>query len=45
MGEYRHNSENKGRLIIPVKFRDELGSSFCLTRRLDHCVFGYPLKE
>jgi len=45
MGEYQHTIDEKGRLIIPVKFRDELGSTFVLTRGLDHCVFGYPLEE
>ncbi|MFC7392452.1 division/cell wall cluster transcriptional repressor MraZ [Scopulibacillus cellulosilyticus] len=45
MGEYQHNIDDKGRLIIPSKFREELGSSFVLTRGLDQCVFGYPLDE
>lgn len=45
MGEYQHNIDDKGRLIIPSKFREDLGSSFVLTRGLDQCVFGYPLDE
>ncbi len=45
MGEYEHNIDEKGRMIIPAKFRDELGSTFVLTRGLDQCVFGYPLEE
>lgn len=32
-------------MIIPAKFRDELGSTFVLTRGLDQCIFGYPLEE
>lgn len=45
MGEYEHNIDDKGRMIIPAKFRDELGSTFVLTRGLDQCIFGYPLEE
>jgi len=45
MGEYHHNIDSKGRLIIPAKFRDGLGDSFVLTRGLDQCLFGYPLEE
>ncbi|PTM59231.1 division/cell wall cluster transcriptional repressor MraZ [Desmospora activa] len=45
MGEYRHSVDEKGRLIIPSKFRDGLGSSFVVTRGLDHCLFVYPLGE
>lgn len=45
MGEYHHNVDSKGRLIIPAKLRDSLGETFILTRGLDQCLFGYPLKE
>jgi MraZ protein len=45
MGEYHHNIDNKGRLIVPSKFRDDLGEMFIITRGLDQCLFGYPLSE
>ncbi|WP_026674383.1 division/cell wall cluster transcriptional repressor MraZ [Alkalihalobacterium bogoriense] len=45
MGEYRHNVDEKGRLIIPAKFRDGLGESFVITRGLDRCLFVYPEEE
>ena len=45
MGEYQHSIDEKGRLIIPAKFRDALGQSFVVTRGLDNCLFVYPEKE
>lgn len=45
MGEFQHNIDTKGRLIIPAKFRDELGAQFVITRGMDGCLFGYPLTE
>ena len=45
MGEYHHSIDDKGRLIIPSKFRDELGSSFVITRGLENCLFVYSLVE
>ena len=45
MGEYHHNVDTKGRIIVPAKFRDNLGETFILTRGLDRCLFGYPLSE
>ncbi|AQP54415.1 cell division/cell wall cluster transcriptional repressor MraZ [Vagococcus penaei] len=45
MGEFQHNIDSKGRLIIPVKLREDLGQRFILTRGMDGCLFGYPLEE
>ena len=45
MGEYHHSIDEKGRLIIPSKFRSELGESFVVTRGLDNCLFVYSLVE
>ena len=45
MGEYHHSIDSKGRIIIPTKFRNELGSSLILTRGLDQCLFAYPRSE
>ena len=41
MGEYRHNTDSKGRIIIPVRFREELGTSVILTKGLDGCITIY----
>ena len=45
MGEYRHNIDDKKRLVIPSKFRSELGNEFILTRGLDKCLFIYSKHE
>ena len=45
IGEYHHNIDEKGRLIIPAKFREEIGESFVVTRGLDGCLFVYSLTE
>jgi len=44
-GEYNHTIDDKGRLIIPSRFRYELGESFVLTRGLDGCICIYPQNE
>ena len=41
MGEYHHSIDDKGRLIIPAKFREELGEKFIVTRGIDNCLFVY----
>ncbi|MCR8641926.1 division/cell wall cluster transcriptional repressor MraZ [Paenibacillus sp. N1-5-1-14] len=45
MGEYLHSIDEKGRIIIPAKFREALGESFIVTRGLDQCLFVYPQTE
>ena len=42
MGEFHHTIDDKGRIIIPAKFRDELGNEFVITRGLEECLFVYP---
>lgn len=45
MGEYHHSIDEKNRLIIPSKFRNELGEKFVITRGLENCLFVYSLVE
>src|SRR5690625_509603 len=45
MGEFQHNIDDKGRIIVPVKFRESLGKTFIVTRGLDQCLFVYSLDE
>ena len=45
MGEYSHTIDAKGRLIIPSRFREELGDNFVVTKGLDGCLFAYTNEE
>ncbi len=45
MGEYQHNLDTKGRIIIPAKFRDELGDTMVVTRWLDGCLAIYTMEQ
>ena len=45
MGEYNHTIDAKGRMIVPSKFREQLGNEFVVTKGLDGCLFVYPNEE
>lgn len=45
IGEYNHSIDAKNRLIVPSKFRDDLGSKFIITKGLDGCLYVYTLEE
>lgn len=42
LGQYHHTIDEKGRLIIPSKYREQLGSTFVLTRGIENCIYVYP---
>ena len=41
MSEYNHSLDAKGRVIVPQKFREQLGEKFVLSRGMDHCLNLY----
>lgn len=45
MGEYQHTIDDKGRVIIPARLREDLGEHFVATKGLDGCLFVYPMDE
>src|SRR5690606_32325304 len=45
IGEYQHTIDDKGRVIMPSKFREDLGPNFIMTKGLDNCLFVYPIEE
>ena len=44
-GSYEHTVDAKGRLIVPSKFREELGEKFIITFGLDGCLYMYPMNK
>jgi len=45
LGEYTHTLDDKGRLTIPSKFRDELDHGVVITRGLDGCLFVFTHED
>lgn len=45
IGEYTHSIDDKGRVIMPSKFREELGVKFYVTKGMEGCVFVYDEVE
>ena len=45
LGEYNYKIDDKKRLALPSKFRENLGKKAVITRGLDNCLFLYPMKD
>ncbi|WP_312695206.1 division/cell wall cluster transcriptional repressor MraZ [Caproiciproducens sp.] len=45
IGEYQHNIDTKGRVIVPARFREDLGEHFYITKGLDGCLFVLSPEE
>lgn len=45
MGTHQNQIDAKNRVIIPAKFRDELGGKCILTRGLDACLVVFPMQS
>lgn len=45
IGEYTHTIDDKNRLSLPAKFRQEMGKKVVVTPGLDNCLFVFTLKE
>ena len=45
IGEYEHSVDAKGRVIMPVKLREDIGEKFIVTKGLDGCLFAYSYEE
>ena len=45
IGTFEHNVDQKNRIIIPAKFRENLGDAFYLTIGYDRCIRAYSEDE
>ena len=45
IGEYEHSLDDKGRLILPSKLREDIGEKFIVTKGLDGALFGFSKDE
>ncbi|XOQ43963.1 MAG: Transcriptional regulator MraZ [Clostridium sp.] len=45
IGEFQHTIDSKGRVIVPARFREDLGDHFYVTKGLDGCLFVLSPKE
>lgn len=44
-GEHYHSVDDKGRVIIPLRFRNELGTTFVITKGIGKCLFVFREKD
>ncbi|MCQ2543739.1 MAG: division/cell wall cluster transcriptional repressor MraZ [Lachnospiraceae bacterium] len=45
MAEYQNNMDSKGRVILPVKFRESIGETFIIVKGIKDCLLIYPMDE
>ena len=45
IGEYQYNLDDKGRLFIPVTYKNEIGAKLIVARGLEKCLYIYTLTE
>ena len=45
IGHYNHTLDQKGRVSVPAKYRDEMGERFVISKGYGNCVTGYPLEK
>jgi MraZ protein len=44
-GTYTPKLDEKGRLFLPAKFRDQLAGGLMVTRGQEHCLYVWPQSE
>ena len=44
-GTYQNSIDSKNRMIIPSRYRDQLGGHCMLTRGFDKCLYIYSLED
>lgn len=44
-GTFQHNMDDKNRVFIPSKLRDQLGDRFVMSKGVEHCISLYSLEQ
>ncbi|MDO5696567.1 MAG: division/cell wall cluster transcriptional repressor MraZ [Dermatophilus congolensis] len=45
LGTHNPRLDDKGRLILPAKFRERLAPGLVVTRGQEHCLYVFPMDE
>ncbi len=45
LGTYEPRLDEKGRVILPARFRDDMEGGIVLTRGQERCVYAFPANE
>ncbi|MBM9433147.1 division/cell wall cluster transcriptional repressor MraZ [Flaviflexus equikiangi] len=45
LGTYEPKLDEKGRLILPAKYRDQLAGGLVITRGQEHCLYVFPAED
>lgn len=45
LGEYQHTVDEKGRIVMPRKFRDRLDDGCVITKGQEHCLYVFPMEQ
>ena len=43
LGEYQHSVDDKGRIVMPARFRDRLKAGVVVTKGQERCLFVFPM--
>jgi len=43
LGEYQHALDDKGRVVLPRKFRDDLDDGCVITKGQEHCIYVFTM--
>ena len=45
LGQHRYQLDQKGRIALPVRFRDSFQDGLYLTLGQDRCLYAFPSEE